>query len=148
MDKVELIEKNEETEVEVTWEDQSYINKFSKLNQRVTFFEMCVQEFKNEKEILEDLENELLLAGGDVEDDDDEDKPAGIGGEYTIPFKIGDSFVCMTSDEAQEHIDLRKEELEKMIEENENKLDEVNSEMTDLKAKLYGKFGKSINLER
>ncbi|KAI9207234.1 Prefoldin subunit-domain-containing protein [Polychytrium aggregatum] len=126
------LNESEETDVEVTWEDQEKINTFSKLNSRLQDLEENYEEKKKEKEYLEDLASELELA--------DEDE--------LVKFRIGDSFFSIRLDEAQERIESQGAELETDLKAIRDELEGIESKMTDLKALLYAKFGKSINLER
>ena len=55
----------EETDVDVSWEDQQNINSFSKLNLKLDRLEETQTETKREKEYLDDLSTELELADED-----------------------------------------------------------------------------------
>ncbi|KAJ2220776.1 hypothetical protein IWW45_009030, partial [Coemansia sp. RSA 485] len=61
------LQREEEREVEVNWEDQSRINQFSKLNTRMDRLEDEYKAQKTEKEYLDDLAMEIELL--------DEDEP-------------------------------------------------------------------------
>lgn len=60
------IPKEQETEENVSWEDQTRINKFSNLAALSSELEESLKERNTEKEYLDDLSNELELM-----DDDD-----------------------------------------------------------------------------
>lgn len=59
---MKLLDKGENNDSEVTWEDQDRINSFSKLNAKLDRLESLLAAKKTEKEYLEDLTNELELA--------------------------------------------------------------------------------------
>jgi len=62
-------------------------------------------------------------------------------------YKIGDSFVKLPLDKVQELLQQSTSEVDVDVEELEGRLDKIREEMTGLKSALYGRFGKSINLE-
>ncbi|KAJ3042533.1 hypothetical protein HDV00_007067 [Rhizophlyctis rosea] len=129
---MKMLREGEEADAEVTWEDQQNINAFSKLNARLEALDDVYQEKKREKEYLDDLSTELELA--------DEDE--------AIKYRIGDTYVSLTLEEANERIASEDSELSSELDELSSKMDTINKEMAKLKAVLYGKFGKSINLEK
>ena len=65
-----------------------------------------------------------------------------------VPYKIGDSFYVLTTEEAAERMEEEKGvvqgDIGKMVEE----IDSIKEELENLKVQLYGKFGSSINLEK
>jgi prefoldin subunit 4 len=65
-----------------------------------------------------------------------------------IPYKIGDSFYSLTTEEASERMEKEKEVVELEIENMEEQLEIIKAKMDKLKVQLYGKFGNSINLEK
>ncbi|KAI9481822.1 hypothetical protein LPJ79_003747 [Coemansia sp. RSA 1821] len=127
-----LLQREEERNVEVTWEDQQQINQFSKLNSRVEHLEDEYKKQKEEKEYLDDLAMELELA--------DEDEP--------VFYKIGDAFVQLSLEKAQERLEHDKGSIDEHVDKLDSQIASIQSEMDDLKKKLYGKFGKAINLEK
>ncbi|KAJ3276496.1 hypothetical protein HK104_003657 [Borealophlyctis nickersoniae] len=129
---MQMLKEGEEADAEVTWEDQQNINSFSKLNARLDQIEEIYQEKKKEKEYLEDLESELELA--------DEDE--------LIKYRIGDAFVSLPLEECNERIASESAEISGELDKLSAKMVDIGKEMAKLKAILYGKFGKSINLER
>ncbi|KAJ3287337.1 hypothetical protein HK104_008653 [Borealophlyctis nickersoniae] len=154
---MQMLKEGEEADAEVTWEDQQNINSFSKLNARLDQIEEIYQEKKvptltaawsrrfediaktarfvpkqKEKEYLEDLESELELA--------DEDE--------LIKYRIGDAFVSLPLEECNERIASESAEISGELDKLSAKMEGIGKEMAKLKAILYGKFGKSINLER
>ncbi|KAF9206448.1 hypothetical protein BGZ49_002408 [Haplosporangium sp. Z 27] len=85
-----------------------------------------------EKEYLDDLASELELA--------DEDEP--------VRYRIGEAFVSLSLEAAQERIAKSQEELEKEIDELKTQMDEASEKMDELKKILYARFGNAINLEK
>lgn len=86
---------------------------------------------QKEKEDLEEISTELELA--------DEDE--------LVPYKIGDSFMAVPLPEAQSLLEGSSKEIEEEVSKLEETLTEIRDEMKDLKAQLYARFGRSINLE-
>ncbi|KAJ1811660.1 hypothetical protein LPJ75_004041, partial [Coemansia sp. RSA 2598] len=126
------LQREEERDVEVSWEDQSRINQFSKLNTRLDRLEDEYKAQKTEKEYLDDLAMEIELL--------DEDEP--------VIYKIGDAFVKITMEDAQARLEKAKEDIDSCVDDLDNQITEISAEMEELKKKLYAKFGQAINLER
>ncbi|KAF6762247.1 prefoldin [Ephemerocybe angulata] len=128
-----MLEQEEEIDdgTEVTWEDQQRINTFSKLNARFGLIEGKLKDLKGEKEALDDLSMELELA--------DEQEP--------VLYKIGEIFVHMRLSRALKRLEKDQERLDQNLKDFTSQSDECETSMKELKAKLYAKFGKSINLD-
>jgi prefoldin subunit 4 len=62
-------------------------------------------------------------------------------------YKIGDSFFNLPVPEVQELLSAAVERIDGEVSSVEEKLGEYREEMQSLKTDLYGRFGKSINLE-
>lgn len=107
------------------------INTFSKLVSRLATREETLKLKLQDKEYLEDVENELELAGEDE----------------TIPYKIGDAFVHLPLDAVQNRLDTEKEDVTADVSVLEDELQAIKEEMAELKVKLKSKFGDSINLD-
>jgi prefoldin subunit 4 len=127
-----MLEKDQEVDVDVEWEDQQHINEFSRLNTLVTDWEEKLNEKKQEKEYLEDLNTELELM------DDDE----------LIRYRIGDAFIMLSLEEARTRLENEQEKLNQEMEELSGKMSEATDRMQVLKRILYGKFGNAINLDK
>lgn len=65
-----------------------------------------------------------------------------------VPYKIGDSFYSLTTEEATEQIEGEKGVVEGEIGKMEEEIESIKEQLEKLKARLYGKFGNSINLEK
>ncbi|KAF8987985.1 Prefoldin beta-like protein [Cyathus striatus] len=128
-----MLEQEDENDdaAEVTWEDQQHINTFSKLNTRIRGIEDKLEELKIEKESLDDLSSELMMA--------DEDEP--------ILYKIGETFLHMPLTRAQNRLEKDQEVVDSKISDLESQADACRTEMGQLKTILYKKFGKAINLD-
>ncbi|KAJ2311969.1 hypothetical protein IWW52_004981, partial [Coemansia sp. RSA 2704] len=126
------LQREEERNAEVTWEDQERINQFSKLNSRVDNLEEKYKKQKEEKEFLDDLAMELELV--------DEDEP--------VFYQIGDAFIQFPVEKAQERVEKAKDDTDEHVNELDTQITSIQSEMEELKKKLYGKFGQAINLEK
>lgn len=130
--KFPLLQREDERNAEVTWADQQRINEFSKLNTRLERLEDEYKEEKTEKEYLDDLAMEIELL--------DEDEP--------VPYKIGDAFIMMASEAAQERVEKDKDLVEARVGELDSRISDISGQMEGLKKELYAKFGSAINLER
>ncbi|KAH8698895.1 putative prefoldin subunit 4 [Talaromyces proteolyticus] len=118
-------------DTEVRREDQDKINRFSRLHQRETVLEERLKAKQKDKEDLDEVSTELELA--------DEDE--------LVPYKIGDSFVNLPLEEAQSMLSSSSEEIDVEVSRLEDALSEVREELASLKAALYARFGKAINLD-
>jgi len=127
-----MLSKEEESEVTLSWPDQCNINKFSALNQKHTMLSTKLTTTLTQKEYIDDLIGELELA--------DDSEP--------IKLRIGNVFVDVDLDYTQSCLASQKEALDSHTEAIEKQLGSVNDAMSELKVKLYSKFGKSINLEK
>ena len=132
-----LLNENEEVDVEVNWEDQQNINLFSTLNIKLENYEAEYEKVKKEKEYMDDLQQEIEQL--ELLSEDENEK---------VKFLIGDAFIEITIPECQELIEEKLSTFEKQLDDYQAKIDDANEQMAKLKAILYGKFGKSINLEK
>ncbi|KAJ1928881.1 hypothetical protein IWQ60_001677 [Tieghemiomyces parasiticus] len=123
---------NEDADIQVTWEDQNNINSFSKLNVKFEDLQETFAAKKLELEYLDDLAMELELA--------DEDEP--------ISYKVGDVFMLVSLEEAQERIQAEKDRLEEVIQGMRGDLQTMEDTLAALKKVLYAKFKSAINLEK
>ncbi|KAF2874228.1 Prefoldin subunit-domain-containing protein [Massariosphaeria phaeospora] len=130
-----MLTKEEESttaqETEVRREDQEKINRFSSLHQKEVRLEDELRAKLKEKEDLEEISNELELV--------DEDEK--------VPYKIGDCFVSLPQPEVLELLTGSTENIDTEVEALKEKLNSFQDEMGELKKALYGRFGRSINLE-
>nr|KAJ3421534.1 hypothetical protein HK105_003192 [Polyrhizophydium stewartii] len=121
------LKEEEETDAQVTWEDQRNINMFSKLNIR-----------------LESIEEQYEAKKGDARNL----KRAALVLTRLGRYRIGDAYVSLSLSDAQGRIESEQAQLTQELESFSNRINGIKTEMAKLKALLYGKFGKSINLEK
>ncbi|KAF9473395.1 Prefoldin, subunit 4 [Pholiota conissans] len=127
-----MLEQDEEKDdAEVTWEDQQRINTFSKLNNRIRLIEEKLTDLKQEKEALDDLSTELELA--------DEDE--------LVLYKVGEAFVHMPQSRALKRLEKDQAVVDAKVSVLAAQADDCETQMKELKVKLYTKFGKAINLD-
>lgn len=62
-------------------------------------------------------------------------------------YKIGDCFVSLPQPEVLELLEASTESIDEEVETLKGRLDTIHEEMDGLKKLLYGRFGRSINLE-
>lgn len=115
---------------EVTWEDQQLINSFGRQNFRLHELEAQIKAKQKELEDLEDASNEMMLSDDEI-----------------VRFVIGECFVHIASDVAEEKVQEAIDNCKQQIEEITGNLSSLKESMSKLKGVLYGKFGNSINLE-
>ncbi|CAF1283315.1 unnamed protein product [Didymodactylos carnosus] len=123
-----------DVEIHVDYEDQASINKFarnnSKLNELKDELELKRKELTNIQDSLEALEELSILC--DIK---------------SAPILVGETFLIESADDIQQSLNTRKEKIELDIENIQKRYQTIQGLLSDLKVKLYGKFGKSINLE-
>lgn len=129
---MELLPSGQQNAVEVLWEDQQKINKFSSLIYKKDTLSERLEKLKTEKEYIDDLAIEIELL--------DEDEK--------IQYKIGDAFVFLKVDAAVEAINKQNESLDTKISELSDQIDEIEDQLALYKKDLYAKFGNNIQLER
>lgn len=118
-------------DVAVLWEDQQRINEFGRLNVRMTEINDSLAKLENELKSLKDVEEEIEI----LLDDD------------ACKIKIGETYVNVTNEEAEEYAAQEKQEKDEEKRVLEKEKTGLQGKMDILKGLLYGKFGKSINLE-
>merc|ERR1712205_12250 len=121
----------DDDDVEVRLEDQQRINQFGRLNVRMHDLEEEIKAKVGEVELLDDASNELILA------DDDE----------AIRYAFGECYYEVTKDQAEELLEEQKEKKEGEVDKLKEEMRSIQDTLADPKSKLYGRFGKNINLE-
>lgn len=112
-------------------EDQQRINAFGRLNGRLHDMEDDLKAKQSRYELLDDAANELILA--------DDDEP--------VRYAFGECYLELTKDQADEMLESQKGQIEEEMDGIKAELKSTHATLADLKAKLYGRFGKNINLE-
>ncbi|KAI5645406.1 prefoldin subunit domain-containing protein [Phthorimaea operculella] len=120
-----------DSDVHISFEDQQKINKFARLNAKVDDYKDELKVKQNDMKNLEEAVEELSLA-------DDADN---------IPFLVGEVFICQSLEETLKSLEDAKTKKVNEISDLEARCEELKSQMGELKAQLYGKFGSHINLE-
>lgn len=116
----------------ITFEDQQQINTFARKSARIQELKDEIEQKKKELQNLEDAGDELMML-------DDDTTP--------IPYRIGEIFIHLSSEETQEYLENAKSKIQDEIKSLESNTAEVKQLLADLKVKLYAKFGNNINLE-
>ncbi|EDW73020.1 uncharacterized protein Dwil_GK17318 [Drosophila willistoni] len=118
-------------DVHISFEDQQRINRFAKHNARMDDLKVELDVKKNELKCVEEALDEIELF------DEEED----------IPFLIGEVFLLHKLSKTQQLLAETKEQVLKEIASVEAKAKGIKSEMDELKAHLYQRFGSNISLE-
>ncbi|KAG4302873.1 hypothetical protein PCANB_000842 [Pneumocystis canis] len=126
-----MLDRADETDAEVNWDDQYKINTFSRLNQRFQIRKRCLKEKLLEKECLEDAITELEL----------------LDENTSFLYKVGDSFILLPLDDTQNWLEKDLNQTDKNVSKLEEEISKLDLSMKELKKELYDKFGKAINLE-
>lgn len=66
---------------------------------------------------------------------------------YMNRYKIGDSFIHLPLEQAQSLLSTSTDEIDNEVSRLEDALGEIREELSGLKAALYARFGKAINLD-
>ncbi|CAH4028675.1 probable prefoldin subunit 4 [Pieris brassicae] len=120
-----------DSDVHISFEDQQKINKFARLNAKADDIKDELKVKQNDIKNLEEAVEELALT-------DDSEK---------IPFLVGEVFICQGLEDTLKSLEDMKCKKQNEIGDLELRCEELKSQMSELKAHLYGKFGSHINLE-
>lgn len=133
MSTLSVLPEGQDNNVEVTQEDQSKINEFSKLILRQEKIKVMLESLHDEKEYIDELSLELELM------DEDEKLPYKLGDSAFINMKVGK--IIKLLEKELEEMNTKEEELAKQV-------DDLEETLKELKKTLYAKFGNNINMER
>ncbi|KAL3769155.1 hypothetical protein ACHAWU_001223 [Discostella pseudostelligera] len=125
-----ILSKDEENDAEVRREDQDRINEFGRLNARLHEVRDEVKKLNNLLEKIEDASTELMMGNGD-----------------RVMLRLGEAMFEATEDEATEFCEIEMERHQKMVDKLNEEEADILEQQSGLKKLLYGRFGKSINLE-
>jgi len=125
-----MLAPEEENESEVRREDQTRINNFARLNARLGEIRAEREELKRTLEGLDDASTELMMGTGDA-----------------VLLLMGEAFAETDEDAAVQYCEGQVEILQATVDKLESEEAAILSEQEELKKVLYGRFGKSINLE-
>lgn len=119
------------TDVTITFEDQTNINQFSKLNACLHELEYEIMTIENKMKNLDDAYAETMIL-----DDDD-----------IISYAVGDCFVKIKVSQSTKLIGNEKLLLETTLKDYGERKVSIKSTLSSLKSILYGRLGQNINLE-
>lgn len=123
-----------DVEVHVEYADQQNINKFARNNAKLTELKEEIEAKRKELTSLSDAREAL-------------DELAILSDLPAAPLLVGETFLIEPTDDILSALDTRKQKIEREIEEIQQRIQTIQNLLSDLKVKLYSKFGKSINLE-
>lgn len=129
-----MIAPEDENEAEVRREDQDRINQFARLNARLNENRFEWDETKKALEGLDDASTELMMMGDNTNNN-------------TIMILSGEAFFETNEDDAVAVCDAQVQVLQAQLDDLVAEEAIVLAQQGELKAALYGRFGKSINLE-
>jgi prefoldin subunit 4 len=129
-------EDESDAEIQVRREDQDKINRFARLNARYEDLKIERRELKRALEGLDDAGTELMM--GTTGDDDD---------DAVVMILTGEAFLETTEDDAVQYCEQQVAELQADDDKLQAEEAAILAEQDELKKVLYGRFGKSINLE-
>ena len=122
--------KKQDTQVDK--QDQEKINMFSKLN-------MKYQDTQDDvKKLKEEIDN-LCDAIGAIDET--------LGEDGALKLFMSEAMIAVNDEAATSYVEQLQEEKQNELDDKNEKLEEMEAQMRDLKSYLYAKFGSSINLE-
>jgi chaperonin cofactor prefoldin len=127
-----MLAKEDEVDVEVRKVDQDKINEFGRLSHRLTELRDEIAAINKNLTSYEDAEEEVML----VEDEDE-----------ALKLTFGDCFLDVEGDDVEAEIQRLTEVANSQKEVFESEMEKIAERQSELKADLYGRFGKTINLE-
>ncbi|XP_056005938.1 prefoldin subunit 4-like [Ostrea edulis] len=122
--------KDSDPDTQVTYDDQQKINKFARNNAKLQDLKDELDNKKKELQNLEDAGDEMLMVDDAI-----------------VPYQIGEVFVSLEVESANEMLEKAKENTQGEIKVLEQKCESIQTLLQDLKVKLYAKFGNNIKLE-
>lgn len=123
-----MASRNDQTAIDVTWEDQRNICTFGRMHRRFGELDIEISRRTADIEKLNDAADEILIA-------DD------------AKYVFGESFISLEVDDVSSMIDAKKASLEEELQELRSEKTKLEGVMTTLKSALYAKFGSQIYLE-
>ena len=125
-----ILSKEEENDNEVRREDQDAINEFGRLNARLDEVKRQVDSLKKTLEKIDDASTELMMGDGD-----------------NVMLRLGGAMFEATEEEATEYCEAEVERQQEILDKLSEEEAGIVERQETLKKLLYGRFGKSINLE-
>ena len=127
-----MLAKEDEVNVEVRKVDQEAINEFGRLNNRVSELRDELKLVEKELTAYEDAEEEVMLI--------DE-------GTEALKLTMGDCFLDVEEEDIESELERLKEIAQGKKDKYISEIATCESRQGELKTQLYGRFGKTINLE-
>jgi|EP00944_MAST-04C_sp_MAST-4C-sp1_P002811 prefoldin subunit 4 len=127
-----MLAKEDEVDVEVRKVDQEAINEFGRLNNRVSELRDELKLVEKELTAYEDAEEEVMLI--------DE-------GTEALKLTMGDCFLDVEEEDIESELERLKEVAQGKKDKYVSEIATCESRQSELKTQLYGRFGKTINLE-
>mmetsp|Transcript_20656 Transcript_20656/g.26654 ORF Transcript_20656/g.26654 Transcript_20656/m.26654 type:complete len:132 (-) Transcript_20656:86-481(-) len=129
-----MLAPDEENNSEVRREDQDNINRFARLNARLHAIRGERQSLQKDLEGLDDASTELMMMGSGADGD-------------KVMLLAGEAFLEVSEEDATEVCEKQVEKLQDQVNSLTEEEEGIVGEQAKLKTILYGRFGKSINLE-
>ncbi|KAH3764450.1 prefoldin subunit 4 [Pelomyxa schiedti] len=124
-------------EVEVTAVDQQRINTFGRMTSKMHQLEGVLYQLEQEMKKIEAAQTEVMML-------DDDDFPPNGG----VLYNIGEVFVTLKPSKVTDYLMQTETKLNEEISATTAQIDDIKSQLAQLKVLLYGKFGRAqINLE-
>jgi len=123
--------RTESPDVEVTREDQTLINQFSFLNNKMHELSAELKGKQSYLDGLNDAETELMLQAGDGQ----------------VKYQIGEVYIDLEQKEAESRLQSEQTRVKSEIESLQKRIESIKQILAEHKVKLYNKFGSNINLE-
>ena len=128
-DTQQLIQKCQ-ADTQISREDQAKINQFSKLNMRTHDLRRDIKKLRDDLDALQDAQQLIEESFGEG-----------------LKLFIGEALIDVDEDTATKYYEGLVEEKGDDLDKKKDQLEEIESDMKDLKSYLYARFGNSINLE-
>ncbi|KAL0207861.1 hypothetical protein P9112_010448 [Eukaryota sp. TZLM1-RC] len=128
-----ILDKSEEIEADVTFEDQTNICEYSRLNHHRVDLKEELDKISKEIESLKSAQDDLEL----VMPEDD----------TPIYVHVGTSFIVSSEDDAESFISAELRRVSAKAQEKQEQYNSVVERMKILREALYAKFKSTINLE-
>ena len=125
-----ILSPEDENDNEVRRVDQDNINKFGQLNARLYEVRDEKSSIKKKMDQLDDASTELMMGNGDK-----------------VLLSLGEAFFEVDEDEATLFCEEAIEKNQKILDALQEEEEDILAQQAELKLQLYGRFGKSINLE-
>merc|ERR1712032_649476 len=122
----------QQRDIEVEKDDQTRINKFSRLNMRYDELDGEIAKLRKKVQTYKDAIDEV----------------SGCMEEDGVLLRVGEVYTAADEDTVNERLEKCIEEDEARLRGCTDEIEEVKTQMDALKKVLYSKFGSSINLEK